>query len=431
MPDIPDGRTVEMQGSGSKPYILKNVGGVYSCSCPAWRNQSVTIERRTCKHLRKYRGDAAEEARIGGALPQRPTRPDGAEEDADLPLLLAENWTDDTDPTGWWMSEKLDGVRAYWDGKQFLSRKNNIFHAPDYFTRGLPPMALDGELWIDRGQFQRTVSVVRRQDQPPEWRQVKFVIFDAPQARGTFEKRLEWLGGVMPKWGNQFAQLHIHEECEGLENLLAELERVLKLGGEGLMLRKPESRYEFNRSSTLLKVKRFHDSEARVVAHEGGKGRHKGRLGAVVAELPGGKRFNIGTGFSDKQRENPPAVGSTVTFKYQELTKDGIPRFPVFVGVRIDAPAVIVPLVKAPPAAATVTVAPKTASSGPRLFENTSDGASKFWEVSVSGSSLTTRWGKIGTAGSTKTKTFATAEKAQAEADKLVKEKMAGGYEEK
>jgi DNA ligase-1 len=430
VPDIPDGQTVEMQGSGSKPYILKNVGGVYSCSCPAWRNQSVTIERRTCKHLRKYRGDAAEEARLNTTLPQKPTRPDGAEEGADLPLLLAENWTDDTDPTGWWMSEKLDGVRAYWDGKQFLSRKNNIFYAPDWFTAGLPPMALDGELWIDRGQFQRTVSVVRRQDHPPEWKQVKYVVFDAPQALGTFERRMEWLSGTVTRWGNSYLHLHPMEECEGVDHLAGELERVLKLGGEGLMLRKPESRYEFSRSHTLLKVKRFNDAEATVIAHEPGKGRHKGRLGAVVAELPDGKRFNIGTGFSDKQRESPPAVGSTVTFKYQELTRDGVPRFPVFVGVRIDAPAVIVPLVKAPPAAATLTSTPK-ATGGARLFENTTDGASKFWEVSVSGSSLTTRWGKIGTAGSTKTKTFATAEKAQSEADKLVNEKLAGGYEER
>jgi DNA ligase-1 len=172
-------------------------------------------------------------------------------------------------------------------------------------------------------------------------------------------------------------------------------------------------------------------AEAKVVAHEPGKGRHKGRLGAVVAELPNGKRFNVGTGFSDKQRETPPAVGSTVTFKYQELTKDGIPRFPVFIGVRIDAPAVVAPLVATPPAAATVKTKPRGTGGGARLFENTEGGASKFWEVSVSGSSMTTRWGKIGSAGQTKTKTFATAEKAQAEADKLVSEKQAGGYVEK
>lgn len=427
MPDIPDGGTVEMQGSGSKPYLLKNTGGVYSCSCPAWRNQSAGIERRTCKHLRKYRGDAAEEARIGGALPAKPQKQDGAEDGADLPLLLAESWDGELDPTGWWMSEKLDGVRAYWDGKQFLSRKNNLFHAPGWFTAGLPPMPLDGELWIARKAFQRTVSVVRRQDQADVWKEVRFVVFDAPQARGGFEKRVEWLGEVTPKWGNKYLHLHTHEECEGPDHLIAELKRVEALGGEGLMLRKPGSKYEFNSSATLLKVKTFHDAEAVVVGHEAGRGRHKGRLGAVVARLPTGVTFNIGTGFSDRQRESPPPIGSTVTFKYQELTADGVPRFPVFVGERIDAPAELVPLAKAPPAAA---VAVEKSASGVRRFECTEGGASKFWEMSVSGSSVTTRWGKIGTAGQEKTKTYATADKARQEADKLIAEKTARGYAE-
>src|SRR5437660_9330862 len=113
MPDLADGESMEMQGSGSKPYVLKNVGGVYSCTCPAWRNQSLAIERRTCKHLRKLRGDAAEEARVGGAVP--PAKPSATESEAKAPpLLLAESWDNITDPTGWWLSEKLDGVRAFW-----------------------------------------------------------------------------------------------------------------------------------------------------------------------------------------------------------------------------------------------------------------------------------------------------------------------------
>src|ERR1700676_285863 len=108
MPDLQDGESIEMQGSGAKPYTLKNVGGVYSCSCPAWRNQSTGIERRTCKHLRKLRGDAAEEARLGNALPVKPREAAG---DAQAPpLLLAETWDCVTDPAGWWLSEKLDGV---------------------------------------------------------------------------------------------------------------------------------------------------------------------------------------------------------------------------------------------------------------------------------------------------------------------------------
>jgi hypothetical protein len=128
MADLQDGETTEMQGSGAKPYVLKNTGGVYSCSCLAWRNQSIAIEKRTCKHLRKFRGDAAEEARVGGALPQCPGKSPAetnAEESSGPPLLLAESWDNAADLSDWWMSEKLDGVRAYWDGKQFLSRQGN------------------------------------------------------------------------------------------------------------------------------------------------------------------------------------------------------------------------------------------------------------------------------------------------------------------
>ncbi len=101
------------------------------------------------------------------------------------------------------------------------------------------------------------------------------------------------------------------------------------------MLRQPGSRYVAGRSSTLLKVKTFHDAEATVVGHQAGTGRHKGRLGALLVRLPDGTDFAIGTGFSDRERENPPAIGATVTFRYQELSDTGVPRFPSWVGVRL------------------------------------------------------------------------------------------------
>jgi DNA ligase len=100
------------------------------------------------------------------------------------------------------------------------------------------------------------------------------------------------------------------------------------------MLRRPGSRYESGRSSTLLKVKSFHDAEARVLEHQGGAGQHKRRLGAALVELDDGTRFAVGTGFSDAEREHPPAIGSVITFRYQELSDGGVPRFPSFVGVR-------------------------------------------------------------------------------------------------
>src|SRR3989442_6563037 len=232
MPDLNDGESMEMKGSGARPYILKNVGGVYSCTCPAWRNQSVAIERRTCKHLRKLRGDAAEEARIGGALLQRPVKaaavgdPGDTEQAAGPPLLLAESWDNTTDLSDWWMSEKLDGVRAYWDGKQFLSRQGNLYHAPAWFIDGLPQVPLDGELWIDRKKFQRTVSIVRRQDKSGLWNEVRFLIFDAPAASGGFEQRLGFLKEALARKDLKFARPHDHAQCSGLDNLRAELARI-------------------------------------------------------------------------------------------------------------------------------------------------------------------------------------------------------------
>ncbi|MFP2930196.1 DNA ligase [Pyxidicoccus sp. 3LG] len=349
MADIADGEQVALQGSGSKPYILKNTGGVYSCSCPAWRNQSIAIERRTCKHLRKVRGDAAEDARVGGSsAPAAPARAkksaskaDGAEADESKekapPLLLAHSWENDVDLTDWWMSEKLDGVRAYWDGKRFWSRLGNEFFAPAWFTAGLPDFPLDGELFGGRKRFQRTVSIVRRQDRSDDWKELVFVAFDAPAVDAAFEQRLEHCRHWMEKAKPAYARWHEHERCQGTPHLRKELERVEGLGGEGLMLRKPGSRYEAGRSHTLLKVKTFKDDEARVVGHVAGAGRHKGRLGALEVELRNGKRFSVGTGLSDAEREAPPPVGTVITFRYQELSDDGVPRFPSYVGVRIDA----------------------------------------------------------------------------------------------
>jgi DNA ligase-1 len=333
MPDIADGESVEMQGSGRLPYVLKNVGGVYSCSCPAWRNQSMGIERRSCKHLRKLRGDEAEEQRIGSGLPAAPQEASEAAAKAP-PLLLAHTWENDIDLAGWWMSEKLDGVRAYWDGKQFYSRQGNLFHAPDWFIAGLPTAPLDGELWLARKSFQRTLSIVRRQDKSDLWKELSFLVFDAPAQKDPFERRLEFIKETLADKKLSQVVAHVHIQCRDLKHLRTELTRVENLGGEGLMLRQPGSKYEAGRSATLLKVKTFHDAEACVLEHIPGAGRHKGRLGALLVQLSEGTKFSVGTGFTDNQRENPPPVGSTITFRYQELTDGGVPRFPSFVRVQ-------------------------------------------------------------------------------------------------
>jgi DNA ligase-1 len=439
MPDLNDGESVEIKGSARLPYVLKNVGGVFSCSCPAWRNQSLPIERRTCKHLRRYRGEAAEQNRIGAALPPMPPAAQAGEASAPN-LLLAQTWANDIDLTSWWMSEKLDGVRAYWNGTQFYSRQGNLFHPPDWFIAEMPDVPLDGELWLARKAFQRTVSIVRRQDKSDLWREIRFLVFDAPAINDPFEQRIEFLRDCLRKHRPQFAQPHEHTRCASLEHLRQELARVESLGGEGLMLRQPGSRYEAGRSATLLKVKTFHDAEARVVEHLPGAGRHKGRLGALAVELPDGTSFSVGTGFSDAQRENPPPVGSTITFRYQELSDRGVPRFPSFVCVRIDA-APTEPKGKTskrkPAAAAAASIAttssPSPASETiamPRHFEFVEGNSSKFWEVSVSGNDVTVRFGRIGTQGQTQTKTFDDPAAAQKHADKLIGAKTKKGYVE-
>jgi len=438
MPDLQDGETIEMQGSAAKPYVLKNTGGVYSCSCPAWRNQSTAIEKRTCKYLRKLRGDAAEEARLGGALPQRPVKTAGGQggEDSGPPLLLAETWDNATDLTDWWLSEKLDGVRAYWNGKQFLSRQGNQYHAPEWFIEGLPTVPLDGELWIDRKKFQRTVSIVRRQDKSDLWKEVRFLVFDAPAAAGGFEDRLACVQEALARRAAQFARQHAHERCRSLEALRAELRRIEALGGEGLMLRQPGSQYVAGRSTTLLKVKTFLDAEATVIGHQAGAGRHKGRMGALLVRLPDGTEFAIGTGFSDRERESPPAVGATVTFRYQELSEAGVPRFPSWVGVRLEAvakpPQQIIDIPKpSNPGVPAATVVSSASATKARYFEYVQGTSSKFWEVSRAGTAMTTRWGRIGSNGQSKTKTFADEIAAANAMAKLIEEKTAEGYLER
>ena len=439
MTDLADGETVEVQGSAAKPYQIKNVGGVYSCTCPAWRNQSVAIERRTCKHIRKLRGDEAELERIGGELPKRSSK---KKETEGPPLLLAQAWDNASDLTDWWMSEKLDGVRAYWDGTQFLSRQGNQYHAPDWFVEGLPKDPLDGELWMDRKTFQKTVSIVRRQDKSDHWRDIRFLVFDAPDRNEAFEDRLEFLEDCLRANKPKYAQFHEHQRCTGTSHLREELERIESLGGEGLMLRQPASPYERGRSFTLLKVKTFYDAEAVVIDHQAGKGKHKGKLGSLVVQLSDGTEFSVGTGLSDAERAAPPTVGSTITFRYQELSDAGVPRFPSYLRLAATAPQADARVRKTPakksrPQRAKATTkspckenSPVSSNASIRYFESRDDKSSKFWEVSIDGLEVTVRYGRIGADGQIRTKSFDSDEQATAHYEKLIKQKTGKDYVE-
>eukprot|EP01060_Flectonema_neradi_P003104 TRINITY_DN1196_c1_g1_i1.p1 TRINITY_DN1196_c1_g1~~TRINITY_DN1196_c1_g1_i1.p1 ORF type:complete len:629 (+),score=150.02 TRINITY_DN1196_c1_g1_i1:50-1936(+) len=334
---MPEDELVMVSGGGQE-YKMKYTADGYYCTCVAWRYQNKAVNERTCKHLKEYLGEDYERERCNLGPGTVPKAAKGAAKKFVMPgVLLAEKWDEKKPITGYWMSEKLDGVRAFWNGSTFLSRNGNEFTAPDWFTKCLPKdQHLDGELFCGRGKFQTTVSVVKSSAEHPGWKTTTYEVFDIPSVKECWEKRMDAMNSL-PCASTSHINICKQERCKGTDHVTKELNRIIDLKGEGVMLRQPGSMYVHSRSSTLLKVKRFMDCEAIVRAIETGKGRNSGRMGALQCELENGKRFNVGTGFTDAQRNNPPPVGSIITVKYQELTVGGIPRFPAYLGVRIDA----------------------------------------------------------------------------------------------
>ncbi len=254
------------------------------------------------------------------------------------PVPLANTFQQGIALEGYWISEKLDGVRAYWDGRRFLSRNGNVYQAPDWFVADFPDVPLDGELWMGRQRFaERSGAVRKRFPVDREWHDIQFHVFDLP-GPGPFYERYGQLQALVEKADSRYLKLVEQKPVSSYTALKSRLDRVVGEGGEGLMLKRRESRYEAGRSDDLLKVKTFEDAEAIVVEHIAGKGRLKGMMGALQVELPSGRRFRIGTGFSDEMRARPPAPGTRITFKYYGLTATGLPRFASFLRVRDDEP---------------------------------------------------------------------------------------------
>lgn len=245
-------------------------------------------------------------------------------------LLLAEEYRGQ-EIRGFVMSEKLDGVRAYWDGQKLISRNGYPFTPPPEFLKDFPPFALDGELYSGRGQFEQISAAVR--SHAGDWQGIDLHVFDVPQESGTLPERLArlqtWLGE------HPDARIRIIEQIpvQSREQALQFLQDIEAQGGEGVMLRDPNAPYQSGRRSQLLKLKSAHDAECTVVAHHAGKGRHEGRLGAITCENAQGQ-FRIGSGFTDAERNHPPAVGSVITYRYRGVTEKGLPRFATFLRVR-------------------------------------------------------------------------------------------------
>ncbi len=249
-------------------------------------------------------------------------------------LMLAKVFDASVDVTQYWVSEKLDGVRARWDGQQLISRGGLLLNAPKWFTQNFPETIMDGELWVARGEYQQTVSIVRKQQPHLGWKKIKFMIFDLPKHTGTFSERVK----IMHAMSNQTATPYLHFikqfQLSSNELLMQRLQLVTSQGGEGLMLHRKSGRYHGGRSHDILKLKPFSDAEAIVTGYRPGKGQFKGKMGSLQVKSIEGKTFFIGSGFSHQERNNPPPLGSTISYRYQGVTDSGIPRFAVFLRVR-------------------------------------------------------------------------------------------------
>lgn len=251
--------------------------------------------------------------------------------DVMLPLVYDGN----IDFADWLMSEKLDGVRGYWDGCRLSSKAGKPFHPPQAFTRNFPDFPVEGELWGGRNTFEKTISIVKRQEPHDGWLELQFAIFDVPRAPGGFERRLNQAAKWIDEHPSEYAFVIEHRPVVSQQHLDSELHRIETLGGEGIILRKRGSPYTPGRSRDILKVKSYDDMEAVVIGQLPGKGRNAGRLGALLVALPDRNiKLKIGTGFSDAVREDPPPVGSRITFKYYGFYASGIPRFPCFLRIR-------------------------------------------------------------------------------------------------
>ena len=249
-------------------------------------------------------------------------------------LLLANELRPNVEPAKYLVSEKYDGVRALWNGQALRFRSGRAVPAPTWFIAKLPQQPLDGELWLGRGRFDALSGIVRRSEPVnDEWRQIKYMIFELPDAPGSFAERAERIKEIVAK--KNWPQLIAVEQFRVANRaaLKKKLDEVVRGGGEGLMLHLANTPYVTGRSDALLKFKPLQDTEAEVIEHVAGKGKYTGMLGALRVRTPEGKVFLLGTGFTDEMRKKPPPVGATVTYTYRGLTKTGLPRFASYLRV--------------------------------------------------------------------------------------------------
>ena len=249
---------------------------------------------------------------------------------AEKPKLLLLKVYKDQNLTDWVMSEKLDGIRAYWDGKNLLTRNGHRIHAPSWFTKDYPPFEIDGELWSRRGDFENISSIVRDKKPSKQWKEIKHYIFEVPYVQGGLFERLN----KVKKYENSIIKIIPQIKIKNKNHLKQFLTYIDSNRGEGVVVRDPKALYINKRTNKVLKVKTFLDKECKIITYNRGHGKFEGLLGSVSCILDNNVTFKIGSGFSLDERKNPPPIGSTITFKFKEFTKYGKPRFPIFLRVR-------------------------------------------------------------------------------------------------
>ena len=252
-------------------------------------------------------------------------------------LSLANTYRSDLNLEHYWVSEKYDGIRAYWNGQQFLSRQGLPIEAPAWFTAGWPAYAMDGELWAGRGQFAKVQSIVAlgRKDEAA-WQQLRYMVFDLPGHSGPFTQRHRALQRTVTQLQQAWVQAVPQWTVQDHAALMRQLRELTGQGAEGLMLRRIDAPYRAGRSDDLVKLKLFEDAEAVVIGHIPGKGKYQGMTGALLVQTPEGLRFRIGSGLRDADRAHPPPIGSTITYRYNGKHPSGLPRFARFWRVRTE-----------------------------------------------------------------------------------------------
>lgn len=243
------------------------------------------------------------------------------------PIVYDENTHD---IKGWFMSEKLDGVRAYWTGKELLSKNGNKIYAPKWFIKEFPSFELDGELWTKRADFENIQSIVLSKKELDNWKEITYNIFEVPKQKGNFEKRLKTLKDFLNSNPSKYIKIIPQIVCRDENHLNNYLQKLLNLNAEGIILKNPHKDYFTGRNENVLKVKKFEDMEGIVISHNFKNDEFK----SLKIALENNVTFNLGNGFTKKEKLNPPNIGDVITFKYFGFTKNGKPKFASFLRVR-------------------------------------------------------------------------------------------------